>query len=446
MEGQVKLTIIEGPMEGQEFVFNEHDTFIFGRAPECHASLPNDSFISRYHFLVEIDPPDMCLVDLGSLNGTYLNDTRLGAKRTEAKKPAGTHARRWNLQDGDRIRAGETVFIVCLPGSAPTEALHCCLSCGQPYMPSGESVPRRPECESGSDPDPQAPLKSNRQSTVITEKLPDRIGPYKVQRELGRGSMGIVYVARESESDMTVALKVARPASAVDNQDHARFLREIALLRRLKHPYIVTLLDNGVESDTYFFAMEFCALGSVRHLLLKKGGRLPQELAMPIMRHVLRGLAYAHNRGFVHRDLKPENLLLYGTKKHWSVKIADFGLAKSFEAAGLSGMTATATCGGTYNYMPREQLTDFKYVRPVSDVWSMGAILYEMITGVLPRAMDNTEDPLAMVLNSPIIPVLERCPDCPPDLAAVMDRALAAEPDERYETARQFLEALKDVS
>jgi serine/threonine protein kinase len=161
-----------------------------------------------------------------------------------------------------------------------------------------------------------------------------------------------------------------------------------------------------------------------------------------LMSDVLAGLAFAHDRGFVHRDLKPDNVLL---AEDGTARIGDFGLAKSFQNAGLSGMTATGAVAGTYHFMPREQLTSFRAARPESDVWSAAATFYYLLTGELARNFDDQSDPLATILRGGVVPLRQRDPALPEELAAVLDRALTDDPALRYPTAGDFARALAQV-
>ena len=157
----------------------------------------------------------------------------------------------------------------------------------------------------------------------------------------------------------------------------------------------------------------------------------------------LEGLAFVHDKGFVHRDLKPENILLKGQRQNRVAKICDLGFAKNFEQAGFSGMTMTGAYAGTPLFMPREQLTNFKYVKPTSDVWSLAATFYVMLTGTLPREFPKGKDPMEIILHGKIIPVRERDRNIPIPLTQVLDRALSNSAKERFADAGEMLKAMK---
>ena len=222
---------------------------------------------------------------------------------------------------------------------------------------------------------------------------------YAIERELGRGGMGAVFLARHKLSGEQVALKVMLPQVAVNKRAEETFLREARVTKVLKHPNVVQLHDSGCSDGTFFFTLDFCDGGSVDNLIVERGGRLPVDEAIGIIFQALDGLDYAHNvqvttkkkdggfkqkKGLVHRDLKPANIFLSGSGSARQAKVADLGLAKAFRTAGLSGLTATGTAAGSPWFMPRQQVVNFKYARPEVDVWAMAACLYNMLTGFFP--------------------------------------------------------------
>jgi serine/threonine protein kinase len=154
------------------------------------------------------------------------------------------------------------------------------------------------------------------------------------------------------------------------------------------------------------------------------------------------GLVYVHSHDIVHRDLKPSNILLAGSEGRWTAKISDLGLAKNFERAGFSSFTVTGHCAGSPGFMPREQLTDFKRVKPVSDIWSIGATFYNMLTGQVPRNFAQNRDPIEIILRDEVVPVRDRDPSVPRPVAAAIDRALAEDVKARFQTAAEMRDAL----
>ena len=416
MADRVTLKVSAGPLAGRVFSYDRHDTFLFGRSPDCHAELAaTDTTASRHHFLLEVNPPHARLRDLGSLNGTHVNGQKHGG-RGRQESPEEASRRRLpevDLRDGDQIRVGATVFEVAIEGHRST---------------APADVPG----------DEEAGLEG---LLAVRPAAPMEVPGYAVGRMIGRGGMGAVYLAKRQEDGSTVALKVMLAQSEVDDAARENFQREIEITRSLRHPRIVSLIDHGSAGSTFYFAMEYCAGGSVADLQRRQPGGLPLPLSVRIALEALEGLAHAHERGFVHRDLKPENLLL-ADDVGGGAKVTDFGLAKSFQQAGLSGMTATGAVAGTLYFMPREQLTQFRLLKPVSDVWSMGATLYHMLTGAYPREFRPGEDPLPVILRGGIVPVRARDPRLPERVAAVVDRSVVDAVPERYQTAGEFRAAL----
>jgi len=446
--------VTAGPIRGQRYDFTEHDTFLFGRGADCHARLAsNDAASSRHHFMLEVNPPRARLRDLGSLNGTHVNGVRHGGRRA-SESPEDAAARSGvevDLKDGDEIRVGATHIKVDIEGPAACsecgrriaddERERCewvggtwlCEGCRrgtvthQP-VPTDRPGPTTPTSEAGPHEDDLSP------GTLIAD--------YAIEGLLGRGGMGAVYLARALGGDRRIALKLMLPDAQVDEAAQEIFLREIEVTRALRHPNIVELLDFGKHEGSFYFALEYCPGGNAEEVVRRQGSPLGLPAAVRLATGAIEGLAAAHAAGFVHRDIKPDNLLLAADG---SAKLADFGLAKSFQQAGLSGMTATGAVAGTFFFMPREQLTNFREVKPVSDVWSMAATLYYLLTAQYARHFSTQPDPLAVVLRGGVVPIRDRDPFVPDDLAEVIDRALADDPGQRYPTAEEFAIALRGV-
>ena len=484
MPGQVRLVVTEGPMKGKEFCFDEHDTFLFGRLEDCHICLPNDAKVSRHHFLLEVNPPEARIRDLGSMNGTHVNGKKCGG-REQGETPDDGAKRRHpevDLKDGDRIQVGDTTLVVHI--KVPIACCQCgcpiadgdrprcgwiggtfiCPSCRAKLAASIQPAqkPEPPRCEKcGKDvstelggarrgsyvcqacrqqveADPAALVAQLLQDALRNaggDAVPSIQG-YELRKKLGEGGMGAVYLARRKADGREVAIKVMLSKVAVDEQSRQMFQREMDVVCRLEHENIVEFYDQGSIGTAFYFVMEFCNGGSVDGLMECQGGRLPAAMATPIVFQALQGLAFAHRKNFVHRDLKPQNILLAVTDDSVTTKVTDFGLAKNFQKAGFSGMTVTGSTAGTPAFMPREQVTNFKHVKPASDVWSMGATFYAMLTGMCPREFRPGQDPMEAVLRGAIIPIRERDPAIPPVLAQVIDCA-GARPEEALSGRRR---------
>lgn len=453
MSNKVQFATAAGPMKGKCFKFDEHDAFLFGRLEECHCCLPDDGQVSRRHFMVEVNPPDARIRDFGSLNGTYVNEKKIGC-REKGETPEQGQKRKYSevdLKDGDSIRAGETVLSVKIEREAAAGPV-VCAQCGKDV--EGEMGGRRvgsyvcQACRQSMEMDPaqmfRDMLAKEAGKPAQKEGLPVIAG-YKIKRRIGIGGYGAVYLA-ESEADARrVAIKIMLARVAVDEQARTKFAREIELLKGFHHDNVVAVYDSGSVGSAFYFVMEHCPGGSVADYMEAQGGKFTPAVALPIMRQALQGLAFVHQSSVVHRDLKPQNILLSGTPASPVAKIADLGLAKNFEKAGLSGHTMTGAYAGTPIYMPKEQLTGYKYVKPVSDVWSLGATFYNMLTGATPRDFPKGCDPLDVILKGEIVPVRRREPSLPAALAAVLDRAVAAATKDRYADAVEMLADLRKV-
>jgi serine/threonine-protein kinase len=443
---QVKLTVIAGPHAGRVFTFAGHDTFLVGRSKKAHFQLASkDRYFSRIHFMVEVNPPHCRLTDLDSHNGTYVNGQRV----TTA-----------DLHDGDHIKAGHTILRIAVeeipeaillpepepaarptprpvpaatvdqrdlePGGALAGAAAACRTCGSLLvaLPPAPAPLLCPGCEEQARTQPQP------------------VPGYRIVRELGRGGMGVVYLALRAADGVALALKTIKPMGMPTRTAVARFLREANILRELAHLHIVRFYEMGEVDELLYFAMEHVR-GTDAQALLRSGGPFTVERVVTVGCQLLDALEYAHGLGFVHRDIKPSNLLVTEEAGRELVRLTDFGLARVYQSSALSGLTLAGEVGGTVAFMAPEQITSFREAKPAADQYAAAATLYNLLTGChIYDLPGRYEQQLLMILNDEPVPLQKRRADVPQELAAVIHRALAREPEKRFPDVRLMRQAL----
>jgi serine/threonine-protein kinase len=262
-------------------------------------------------------------------------------------------------------------------------------------------------------------------------------GRYEFERELGHGGMAIVYLARDIKHDRPVALKVLRPELAA-SLGAERFLREIAITASLVHPNILALYDSDQASGSLYYVMPYVN-GPTLGQRLKREAQLPIDDALAITRQIAAALDYAHARGVIHRDIKPDNILFLGDH----VLVADFGLARAISSAASTPLTDTRFVVGTALYMSPEQCTPGRAVDARSDIYSLGCVVFEMITGVPPFRGATADATMTHHLTSDPPSLLTERRSCPSTLDDVVKRALAKAPADRFRTAGEFVRALE---
>src|SRR5689334_11925319 len=237
--------------------------------------------------------------------------------------------------------------------------------------------------------------------------------------------MSSVYRAHDRLLERDVALKVLHEQFAADTDYVERFRREARSVAQLSHPNIVTVIDRGYEGDRQFIVFEYIA-GENLKSLIDREGPLPEDEAVRLTLQIARALGFAHEHGLVHRDVKPQNVLLNGDGR---AKVTDFGIARSLDVQG--GLTQTGTVLGTSDYIAPEQARGARG-SVQSDVYSLGAMLYELLTGEVPFSGDNFVAVAMRHINEPVPSVRERRPDVSPHLDAVIRRAMAKDPRDRF--------------
>ena len=451
MADKVILNLTAGPFRGKKLELIDHDIFIFGRTSNCHFCIPNDKYLSRHHCLLEVNPPDARIRDLGSLNGTYVNEKKIGGRLSGESPEEGANKREYpqvDLHDGDIIRIGETCFLIRTFFEKPANKIIECQRCGKDVSAEvntkseGEFLCR--DCVNNLTADPGELLRALF-NNLRTQNAHLQIPDYEIIRLLGEGGMGEVYLAKHKATGSLNAVKVMLSKIAVNTDAREKFIREIQTISSLRHTNIVNYIESGSSGSAFYIIMEYCNGGNLLDFIKLQNRPFTEKELIPIMLGTLDGLTYAHSKGFVHRDLKPQNILLTKDGVSLIAKISDFGLSKNFTQAGFSGMTITGSYSGSYPFMPREQVTNFKYVKPVSDVWSIAATFYYVLTGDLPREFRKGEDPMEVILSGSIIPIRNRNKNISKGIANIIDKSLSNFPRDRYQDANEMKKALEMV-
>jgi serine/threonine protein kinase len=266
----------------------------------------------------------------------------------------------------------------------------------------------------------------------------ETIGDYKIIEKLGEGGMGVVYKAEDLLLHRTVALKFPSDPLVHDAGVRARLLKEARMAARLIHQNVIVLHGVGDHDGQPFMVMEYVDGNTLRHMI-EKGGSLPFDRIIPIATQLCEGLLAVHEKLVIHRDIKSENILL--TEKD-QVKIADCGLAARFIHS--EGLEETLGFGGTTAYMSPEQAQG-KPLDQRSDIFSVGVVLYEMITGRLPFYAKQREAMLYLIMNADPEPLETIRNDVPQALASIVNKALEKDPVRRYSDVKEMIEDLRQV-
>ena len=259
-------------------------------------------------------------------------------------------------------------------------------------------------------------------------------GRYVIENTLGHGGMAVVYLARDAELGRPVALKVLAENLGGDGDVRERFVREARLAARLSHPNVVHVFDAGEDDGRPFIVMEYVP-GETLADLLDRRRKLPPREATALAAQAARGLHQAHAAGLVHRDVKPQNLLL---RDDGVLKIADFGIARAVDS---SRLTQLGTVLGTASYIAPEQALG-EAVGPQADIYSLGAVLYQLLTGRPPYDIESLAELAEQQRSGTIVPVRDLEPSVPTDVEAVVMRCLARDPKFRPSSAGELADAL----
>lgn len=424
----LRLKVTSQNFAGRSFPLRPDRRYVMGRSRSCDITI-RDPHLSRQHIALHVLADGIRLTDLGSSNGCKVNDESV---------------REGLLRAGDRIRLGETELLIdegstsaarsteALPPSAQTDLLRRmphCAACGV-LVPKNDIIAGKARVAG----------ESTFCSGCTDPNLGMLLGGFRLLAPLGEGAMGAVYRAHQISLQRQVAVKLLLNCFTADEAAVQRFLREARIGSRCDHPGIVQVIDAGYQDGIYFLALEYVEGRNLADRMAAEGP-LPPAVIVAIGRRVCTAMAHAHARGVVHRDLKPGNLLESATG---DIKVADLGLAKSFEESGLSTLTQVGTTMGTLTYMPPEQLGDARDADARSDVYALGATLFHLLTGNRPYPGRTPREYAEQIKSFPIHwPPAASGVAVPPRLKEALEKAMAKTPAARFQNMDQFGAALR---
>jgi pSer/pThr/pTyr-binding forkhead associated (FHA) protein len=430
-----KIEVVGGPGKGKAIKFKVGQRIVVGRADDATFSIPADKHMSRHHFAVEADANGVELIDLGSANGTLIQGRRIDG--------------RFRVGDGDVFVAGHSRFRIHDHGSRAREAERArgsakmqCRQCGQPVSLDQVTIVVEPQSSSDIVWEDSVICRACQVPIDYVEPVLPSFPGYDTVDLLGEGNMGAVYLVRRAHDEQYFALKCMRTETEVRPDHVKRFFREAESLSSLKHANIVGYVDQGYAYGDFFFVMEYVEGVNLDVYRRQAGGCVSVDRCVSLMCSVLEALDYAHNKGFVHRDIKPANILVGVQSGRMVPKLTDFGLAKSVRAAGLDQITKAHVSLGTPDYMPPEQITQFRDFDPRGDLYAVGATLYHLLSGSTLFEGVEGDDPVRILLDHKPVPLSQRAPHLSASVSRVVDRALLRNPVERWNSARVFRDQL----
>jgi len=440
---ELTLKVMEGPDAGRTVALVGE--LEIGRDPGAGLSLVDD-LVSRHHARIRAEAGAAVIEDLGSSNGTFVNDAEIHAPT--------------RLAPGDELLIGACLIQLCAEVSAPAAATASPPAAPPPPAPPPAAPP--PAAPPPAAPPPAAPplvvgARSQTSDDVpveveqeVTARLEEdpRIGSelagYRIEALIGRGGMGVVYRAEHLRLGRKVALKLLPPELAENEAFRVRFESESRLAAAIDHPHIIPLYEAGDAEGLLFLTMRFVD-GLDLKALIEREGPLPLERAVSIIGQVGGALDVAHERGLVHRDVKPANVLVAsgaGPEVLDHCYLTDFGLTKDTSAA--TALTAAGQFVGTIDYIAPEQIQG-NMRGGAADQYALGCVLYECLTGHPPFERATELDVMWAHLNDEPPSAVERRPALPKKIDGVLARAMAKAPEDRYPDCTGIAAAARDT-
>jgi len=397
-----QLVVISGPQQGQTFSLDEGRTLAIGRAETTDTRL-TDPTVSRTHCQIEIAGGKFRLRDLGSRGGTYVN---------------GQPISQCELAPGDVIRVGRTELRL---------------------LPEGPDEASRP-AEEGRRQRGGVPGVS-----VLLGLVGKKIAHFEIQQKLATGCSGMVFRAHDGKEDRTVALKVLWPDTAADDEAVRRFVRAMKTMLPIRHPNIVALYGAGKTGPFCWLAMEYVEGESLTQLIQQSGvaGVLDWRQAFRVAVHVGRALQEAYAHEILHRNITPANILVRTADQ--MVKLGDLLLAKALAGSLVRSITQTGQLVGDVYYMSPERTRGEAEMDGRSDIYSLGATVYAVLTGRPPFEGDSLLELVAKLREAEPVKPSTYQPDIPDEFERLVLRMLAKRPDDRHQTPGELLRDLERV-
>jgi hypothetical protein len=430
----IRLVVIEGPDKGQVFNLPPDAPAILGRGRTAQVRV-NDLHVSREHCRIETSPRGLVLTDAGSTSGTKVNGQRISE-----------HV----LRVGDIIRLGDTQLRVVGEELADLPTL-------PPLPPSGPQLVA-PAAPLSTSPPPEAiPVREPSEVSAPVAALavlpPERLAElsgqtfwhYQLGPPLARGQSGLVFRGADVRTNEDVAIKVLWPQLALRDEEVQRIFRATRTMYTLRHPYVITLRQAGKTGPYLWFAMDFIDGESLTRVIERIGvaGMLDWRHALRVAQHISEALQFAHERHIIHRNITPQNVLARSSDK--CNLLGDLVLAKALEGALAQQITRPGEVLGDVRYMSPERLAGADLVDERSDLYSLGAMLYALLTGRPPLAGGSLLDTIRLIQTTPPVSPKKYQMSINDLFEGIVLKLLAKRPEERYQSAEELLAQLERV-
>ncbi len=419
----VRLTVHRPDRLPESFSYDEPAEISVGRSRTCTYCIESDPMVSRLHAVILIDPPSVRIKDLNSTNGLAINNERYGVGGKSLAQPV-------ELQDGDEVMVGQTRIVV-----------------SQVPSPGGMTVARNtPGGRMSADDNAFLTAPAAETVSAMPPSMPPVAG-YKLTRIISLASTGSVYLGVDESDGKQVAIKIFSPEIPFSRKTLEDFRQEIDAARRVTHPNLVRLLSAGeLERGGMYLVMEYAPGQNLTNFIRSQtGGRLPLKTAYNLMLQLSSAVCYFHRHGFTHMDIKPASVIIQDDDGRDLAKITDQGFSRFLDETGILPRGYMGHDTHRLAYLPPEELLPVIEPKPTADIFSLSAVFYLMLTSQVPYNFGEGEANRIMVEKGQIVPIEERLPGLPEPLVVIVERGLSLDPEARYQTGCELLDALETV-